>query len=66
MKKKDLVGVKMEEIEKLLSERVDADEVLLREVKPFGLTGAHISAINPDHIGKKARIIIKPREEEKE
>jgi len=64
MEKKSIQGVGIEEMKKIVNERLEADEVILREIKPFGLSGAHISGINPDHIGKEARIIIKPKKQE--
>lgn len=36
----------------------DIDEILQREVKPFGRDTAHISGVSKDHIGKKVQVII--------
>lgn len=33
-------------------------EILERKIKPFGRGGAHISGINPEHIGKKVKVLI--------
>lgn len=41
------------------------EEVLEKEIKPFGRDGAHITGIDSRHVGKRARIIIKKKEEDK-
>jgi len=41
------------------------EEILQKEIKKFGKDGAHITGINPSHIGKIAKIMIKKMEEDK-
>lgn len=40
------------------------EEILQREIKRFGKDGAHITGINPNHIGKIAQVRIKKKQEE--
>ena len=65
-----------EKLEKLIEdvkeirEFFNAAEILRREIKPFGtsgghISGAHISAIPVEHIGKIVRVVI-PNAKKKE
>lgn len=60
-KQKPIKDVGWAELLAAYIENNDADEILEREIKPFGGTSAHISGIDAKHIGKTARIIIKRR-----
>ena len=58
-----------EELEKMSDEvqtlkaLAEVEEILVKEVKAFGRDGAHITGINPNHVGKKARVIIQKKKE---
>lgn len=46
-------------------EQLTAEEIVIRTVKPFGrknedgtISGAHITQISPDFIGRKVKVII--------
>lgn len=57
--------LRIEDIKMLdyLQDIINADEVIEREIKPFGNNTAHITKIDPKHIGKIAKIIIRKRDE---